>query len=147
MNKLLSALIIGGLFGLGIAISGMANPAKVLNFFDFAGTWDPSLLVVMVSALAVTAVGYRIVIGGQRKPVLESRFDVPTNRKIDLQLIGGSAVFGIGWGVTGFCPGGAIPALGFGGAQAVTFVAAMASGIAVARILKLRMANAAAARA
>lgn len=147
MNKLISALIIGGIFGLGIAISGMANPAKVLNFFDIAGTWDPSLLVVMVSALAVTAVGYQIVIGRREKPVLESRFDVPTSRKIDLQLIGGSAVFGIGWGVTGFCPGGAIPALGFGGAEAAIFVAAMASGIAVARILKLRMANAAAARA
>ncbi|MEX0957477.1 MAG: DUF6691 family protein [Rhizobiaceae bacterium] len=147
MNKLFSALIIGGIFGIGIAISGMANPAKVLNFFDIAGSWDPSLLVVMVSALAVTAVGYRIVFGRQEKPVLESRFDVPTSRKIDMQLVGGSAVFGIGWGVTGFCPGGAIPALGFGGADAAIFVAAMAAGIAAARILKFRMANAAAARA
>jgi uncharacterized membrane protein YedE/YeeE len=147
MNKLISALIIGGIFGIGIAVSGMGNPAKVLNFFDIAGSWDPSLLVVMVSALAVTAVGYRIVFGRRERPVLESRFDVPTNRKIDLQLIGGSAVFGIGWGVTGFCPGGAIPALGFGGADAAIFVAAMAAGIAVARILKFRMANATAARA
>jgi hypothetical protein len=147
MNKLISAMIIGGIFGIGIAISGMANPAKVLNFFDIVGSWDPSLLVVMVSALAVTAVGYRMVFGRQEQPVLESRFDVPTSRKIDLQLIGGSAVFGIGWGVTGFCPGGAIPALGFGGGDAAIFVAAMAAGIAVARILKFRMANAAAAHA
>jgi uncharacterized membrane protein YedE/YeeE len=147
MKKLVSASVIGGIFGLGIAISGMINPAKVLNFFDIAGTWDPSLLVVMASALAVTAAGYRILFGVRAKPVLESRFDLPTNRKIDWQLVGGSTVFGIGWGVTGFCPGGAIPALGLGYTEAPIFVAAMAAGIAAARLLKFRMASAAAARA
>jgi uncharacterized membrane protein YedE/YeeE len=146
MSKLLSAFVIGGVFGLGIAISGMANPAKVLNFFDLAGTWDPSLLVVMASALAVAAIGYRITFGVRSRPLLETRFDVPTNRTIDMQLVGGSAVFGIGWGVTGFCPGGAIPALGLGTIEAPIFVAAMAAGIVAARLLKSR-AVAAAARA
>ncbi|MBO6718241.1 MAG: YeeE/YedE family protein [Rhizobiaceae bacterium] len=147
MNKLISALLIGGVFGLGIALSGMANPAKVLNFFDIAGTWDPSLLVVMASALTVTAIGYRLVFGSQPKPVFDTRFDVPTNKSIDWQLVGGSVVFGIGWGVTGFCPGGAIPALGLGNTEAPIFVAAMAAGIAAAKLLKFRAANASAARA
>ncbi len=141
MNKIISAVAIGGIFGLGIVISGMSNPAKVLNFFDVAGSWDPSLLVVMVSALAVTAIGYRIVFGWRTQPVFNTRFDVPTNRKIDWQLVGGSTVFGIGWGVTGFCPGGAIPALGFGGLEAATFVGSMMAGIAIARFLKTRTAK------
>ena len=146
MNKLVSALLIGGIFGVGIALSGMANPAKVLNFFDVAGTWDPSLLVVMVSALAVTAAGYRLVFGRQTKPAFETSFDLPTKRSVDWQLVGGSTVFGIGWGMSGFCPGGAIPALGLGNIETPTFVAAMVAGIIAARLLKQRNSQPAAAR-
>lgn len=146
MNKLVSALLIGGVFGIGIAISGMANPAKVLNFFDIAGTWDPSLLVVMVSALVVATIGYRIVFGRQTKPAFETSFDLPTKRSIDWQLVGGSALFGIGWGMSGFCPGGAIPALGLGYSETPTFVGAMIAGIIVARFLKQRIAQPALAR-
>ena len=135
MQRLVLAGIFGLIFGAGIAISGMANPAKVLNFFDVAGAWDPSLLLVMGSALAVTALGYRFVLR-RDKPVCETRFHLPTNRKLDAPLVAGSAVFGIGWGISGFCPGGAIPALGLGEISAWAFVSAMLAGILVARTVR-----------
>lgn len=141
MQKIASALLVGAVFGLGIAISGMANPAKVLNFFDIAGAWDPSLALVMASALAVTAIGYRLVFARQPKPVLEPRFDLPTARRIDAPLVAGSAAFGVGWGVTGFCPGGAVPALGLGHAEAPVFVVSMMAGILVARVVRTRLAR------
>ncbi|TYB81445.1 DUF6691 family protein [Maritimibacter fusiformis] len=119
-------------FGVGIAISGMMNPAKVLNFFDFAGIWDPTLLVVMVSALVVTAIGYRLVFRRER-PLFSPRFQVPTSRTIDAKLVGGAAVFGIGWGISGFCPGAALPALGTGDPAVLIFVGAMILGILLAR--------------
>lgn len=139
MIKLLSSLIIGAIFGIGIALSGMANPAKVLNFFDLFGTWDPSLIFVMGGALVTAAIGYRIVFGAQSKPLFEPSFLVPTRRDIDTRLIAGSAVFGVGWGIAGFCPGGAIPALGLGYSETVVFVAAMAVGIVAARLANTAM--------
>lgn len=141
LNKLFSALVIGAIFGSGIAISGMGNPAKVLNFFDVAGTWDPSLIFVMASALAVTMVGYQIIFRARSAPVSAPRFDLPTNRMIDMPLVAGSAVFGIGWGMTGFCPGGAIPMLGLGNAEAPIFIVSMLAGIATARTLRGRAAR------
>ena len=102
--KLLTAFIIGSVFGLGIALSGMANPAKVLNFFDVAGHWDPSLIFVMGGALITTAIGYRLVFGQRTAPVFEKGFLVPTSTQLDKYLIGGSAVFGIGWGISGSAP-------------------------------------------
>ena len=137
MNKLVSALLIGGVFGLGIAISGMANPAKILNFFDVAGAWDPSLAFVMAGGLAVAFIGYRLVFARRKAPVFEPAFELPTQRLIDRELIAGSALFGIGWGIAGFCPGGAIPALGLGHPQTPVFVAAMVAGIAIARALRI----------
>lgn len=128
MLRILSAATIGLVFGAGIAVSGMANPAKVLNFFDVFGTFDPSLLLVMASALAVTFVGYRFVLK-RPAPVFDRKFHLPTRRQLDLPLIGGSALFGVGWGIAGFCPGGAIPALGLGETSAVLFVVAMIAGI------------------
>ncbi|MFV0408849.1 MAG: DUF6691 family protein [Paracoccus sp. (in: a-proteobacteria)] len=133
--RLLSAYLIGLLFGLGIAVSGMIDPAKVLNFFDIAGTWDPSLIFVMGGALITTFIGYRLVFRCSR-PVLENRFLPPTSRVIDARLIGGSALFGIGWGIAGFCPGAALPALGTGRWQVFVFVAALAAGILLARALQ-----------
>jgi uncharacterized membrane protein YedE/YeeE len=111
--KLFFALITGLVFGMGIAISGMMDPAKVLNFFDLAGAWDPSLALVMGGALVVTFVGYRIA-WKRNAPLFGGRFQVPTGSQIDMKLVGGSALFGIGWGIAGFCPGAAIPALGTG---------------------------------
>ena len=138
MKRILAAAAIGITFGIGIAISGMANPAKVLNFFDIAGTWDPSLGLVTASALVVAAIGYRVVLKRPR-PILEAKFYLPGNRKLDLPLVAGSAVFGIGWGITGFCPGGAIPALGLGEPSAWIFVGAMLAGIAAARTVRFAL--------
>jgi uncharacterized membrane protein YedE/YeeE len=139
MSRLFSALLIGGLFGLGIAISGMANPAKVLNFFDLAGTWDPSLILVMGGALATTMIGYRLIFGMLPQPFLAEGYDLPASRTVDVRLIGGSALFGIGWGITGFCPGGAIPALGLGEPKVAAFVMAMAAGIVATKNLRDRL--------
>lgn len=140
--RILTAYIIGVIFGLGISMSGMANPAKVINFFDIAGTWDPSLAFVMGGALLVTAIGYRFVLG-QSAPVLAPKFLVPSGQGITARLIGGSAIFGVGWGIAGFCPGGAIPALGTGRMEVVAFVAAMIAGIVAAKfLLKLSAAKA-----
>lgn len=134
--KNLSALLAGLVFGLGIAISGMANPAKVLNFFDIAGTWDPSLILVMGGALVTAMIGYRIVFGAHAKPMFAPFFSLPQIRTIDRNLVGGSALFGIGWGIAGFCPGGAIPALGFGGAETALFITSLIGGMLVGRALR-----------
>lgn len=130
--KLLFAGVAGLVFGLGIAVSGMMNPAKVLNFFDLAGAWDASLAFVMGGALVVTALGYRLV--WQRdQPLFGIAFQVPRSTLIDGRLIGGSALFGIGWGIAGFCPGAALPALGTGRWEVVLFVVSVIAGLALRR--------------
>ncbi|MBL4891665.1 MAG: YeeE/YedE family protein [Rhizobiaceae bacterium] len=129
--RILIAYVIGLIFGLGISISGMANPAKVLNFFDVTGSWDPSLAFVMGGALIVTFIGYRLVLP-KPAPILAEKFHVPTNRQLDVKLIGGSAVFGIGWGIAGFCPGGALPVLGTGRMEVILFTVALLAGVFVA---------------
>lgn len=138
--RLVAVYLIGLVFGIGISISGMANPAKVLNFFDIAGTWDPSLIFVMGGALLVTALGYQLVLR-KPAPIMAARFDLPTNRNLDARLLGGAAVFGIGWGISGFCPGGALPALGTGRTEVFVFVAAMLVGIFAARAVMKRTAT------
>lgn len=134
---LAAAFLIGLMFGLGILISGMANPAKVLNFFDIAGAWDPSLMFAMGGALLTTFAGYKFVLGRQG-PVLSTTFQLPTPTRIDLKLIAGSAIFGIGWGWTGFCPGAAIPALGTGRQEVLFFVVGLIAGLVATRLLMLR---------
>lgn len=126
---------IGLVFGIGISISGMANPAKVLNFFDVAGAWDPSLMFVMGGALFTTFIGYRLTLG-RKAPMFAAKFSLPTARQLDARLLGGSAVFGVGWGIAGFCPGGALPALGTGRSEVLIFVAALIAGIVIARLLQ-----------
>lgn len=142
---LVASYLIGLIFGVGISISGMANPAKVLNFFDLTGTWDPSLIFVMGGALIVTFIGYRLVLR-KPAPLLEERFQLPTATRLDARLLGGSALFGIGWGIAGFCPGGALPALGTGRIEVFAFVAALVLGIFAARGL-MALGNARASRA
>lgn len=137
--KIFLAAMMGVLFGLGIAISGMINPAKVLNFFDVYGTWDPSLFFVMSGAFLTTAIGYSVIRRFQPKPLYNDKFNIPTNKTIDGRLIGGAALFGIGWGVAGFCPGGAIPALGLGLKEPFIFVGAMIIGILIARLINIPM--------
>lgn len=135
--RLLSTFVIGLVFGLGIALSGMINPAKVLNFFDLAGSWDPSLAFVMGGALAVAIPGYRLALG-RPAPVLDDRFQLPDTRVIDRRLVLGSATFGVGWGIAGFCPGGALPAIGTGRADVLIFIAALILGLLIARFLQQR---------
>lgn len=135
--RLLIFYLIGLVFGTGIAISGMMNPAKVTNFFDVAGHWDPSLAFVMGGAVLVTFIGYRLVLR-RPAPVADAEFHLPQSTKIDRRLIIGSAIFGVGWGITGFCPGGAIPALGTGRPEVWAFFIAMAAGIWFGRIYKDR---------
>ncbi len=141
--KLATAYLVGLVFGVGISFSGMSDPAKVLNFFDLAGTWDPSLALVMGGALAVAFLGYRLVLGRPR-PLLDPTFHVPTGRHIDARLVGGSALFGVGWGIAGFCPGGALPALGSGRIEVFAFVAAMLAAMLATRAVLARPRGAAA---
>lgn len=135
--RLATAFAIGLIFGLGIALSGMIDPAKVLNFFDIAGTWDPSLAFVMAGALAVAIPGYRIVLG-RPAPFLAPGFQLPDTRVIDRRLVLGSATFGLGWGIAGFCPGGALPALGTGEPGVYLFVASLIGGLLLARVVQSR---------
>lgn len=144
--RLVIYYLVGLVFGVGISISGMANPAKVLNFFDFAGVWDPSLAFVMGGAVIVTFIGYRFVLK-RPAPMIEPRFHLPTRRDLDLPLIAGSAAFGVGWGISGFCPGGALPALGTGQSEVFIFVGALLAGIIVAKIMQAALANRASATA
>ena len=120
---------------MGIIISGMINPAKVTNFFDITGTWDPSLAFVMLGALTITFIGYRVTFL-RKTPILTEKFDIPQKKHIDKKLIFGSALFGIGWGITGFCPGGAIPAIGTGLFEVLLFIAALVSGIIITRLFQ-----------
>ena len=128
------ALLAGVLMGLGLAVSGMINPAKVLNFLDLAGDWDPTLAVVMASALLTTMVGYRFALR-REAPIFATGFSLPGRRDIDRRLIAGAALFGIGWGIAGFCPGPAIAALTSLRAEPFLFVVAMAIGMVIVKHL------------
>jgi uncharacterized protein len=125
--RLLSFFALGALFAVGLGISGMTQPRKVLGFLDVFGAWDPALLFVMGGAVMVTFVGYRFVLRRPR-PVLGATFDLPTRRDIDIQLLAGASLFGVGWGLAGFCPGPALVALASGSMDVVIFVAAMFAG-------------------
>lgn len=134
MSILWNALV-GTIFGLGLVISGMIDPAKVLNFLDVAGSWDPSLAFVMAGAIAVTATGYWLV-GKRNKPLFDAVFHWPTARDIDARLLSGAALFGIGWGLVGLCPGPAIASLTLATAPTLTFVAALLAGVWLAAQLR-----------
>ncbi len=128
MLRTLVALLAGTLFGLGLAISGMMNPAKVVGFLDVAGDWDPTLAFVMGGALLVTIPAFRLILGRQR-PVLAYDFALPKGTALDARLLGGAALFGVGWGLSGFCPGPAVTALVTGLTPVFAFVAAMLAGM------------------
>ena len=135
--QILMTFLASLLFGLGLVISGLANPAKVLNFLDIAGiwsgTWDPSLIFTMAAAVVITGIGYRLVMARQ-KPLCADQFHVPSASTIDVKLVTGAGLFGIGWGLVGYCPGPAITALSLAHSETLIFVAAMLAGMAVGRI-------------
>ena len=136
MGVLVNA-IAGFLFGLGLVIGGMANPAKVLNFLDLAGSWDASLAFVMAGAVAVTFIGYKLVFR-QPRPLLAARFQLPVMNQIDRRLVLGAAIFGVGWGLSGFCPGPAITSLPLLAKGTLLFVPAMLVGMTLIRLITNR---------
>ncbi|MDR3447460.1 DUF6691 family protein [Dyella sp.] len=125
--KPLMALLAGLLFGVGLGIAGMTQPAIVLGFLDVAGAWNPRLLFVMAGAVLTTAIGYRLV-WRARKPRLEASFEMPSARRVNGRLLVGSALFGIGWGIAGYCPGPALASLGSGIGSVWLLVASMMLG-------------------
>jgi uncharacterized membrane protein YedE/YeeE len=133
MSLLINA-IAGVVFGLGLLISGMTDPAKVQNFLDVWGTWDPSLAFVMGAAVAVTFLGYRIAFRRPR-PLLASSFRRPSRTRVDYRAVLGAAIFGIGWGLSGFCPGPAVVSLALLANGALVFVPALLVGVILARTL------------
>ena len=135
MTALVFALGSGFVFGTGLWISGMANPKKVLGFLDVTGNWDASLLLVMGGAVAVTLIGFRLVLRN-KKPLFEENFHLPQHSDIDFPLVAGAAVFGIGWGIAGYCPGPAITALSTLSTESIVFVAAMVVGSLLHRLVQ-----------
>jgi len=132
MNRLFGAVAIGVLFGFGLVLGGMTNPQKIVGFLDISGVWDPSLALVMGGALAVTATLFPLIIR-RGKPLLDTGLHLPTRRDIDVPLVIGSALFGVGWGIAGYCPGPALASLGRPVADAALFVAAMIAGMLIKR--------------
>lgn len=129
-RPVLAALGCGTLFGFGLSLSGMLDPARVQGFLDLFGAWDPSLIFVLGGAVLVAIAGM-VLVRRMAHPVLADQFQIPTNRRIDRPLVLGSALFGIGWGLGGFCPGPAISALPLGFGAGLLFVVAMVAGIVV----------------
>lgn len=133
----ITALASGIIFGIGLAISQMVNPQKVVGFLDVTGNWDPSLALVMGGAVAVTFIAFRLTRNSQ-SPLFDSMFHRPGKTRIDAPLVIGSAVFGIGWGLSGYCPGPGIATLATGSTEALVFVAAMIAGSFACRFIMKR---------
>lgn len=134
---LIVALLSGLVFGIGLIVSGMSNPAKVLGFLDLAGPWDPSLAFVMAGAIAVGTVAFAV---ARKRTVslLGLQMRLPTATRLDKRLVLGSVLFGVGWGLAGFCPGPALVALGTGSVEAVVFVVALLAGMGIFELLERR---------
>jgi uncharacterized protein len=137
-RHLATALLAGSLFGVGLVCSGMTDPGKVLGFLDIGGPWNPSLAFVMAGAVGVHFVAYRL-IRRRSRPLFAEAFVLPTQRRIDTKLLFGSALFGVGWGLAGYCPGPAIVSLGSGAAQAFVFVGAMLVGLFAGKQIESRL--------
>ena len=133
LKRIISAFMIGAIFALGLIVSQMVNPEKVFNFLDVFGNWDPSLGFVMIGAIPVTFIGYKLVLHGQG-PVLDELFRVPISTQIDRKLVGGAMIFGVGWGLSGLCPAPALVGLGMAVPEVTVFVVSLVIGINVFRI-------------
>lgn len=138
MKTILSALLAGTVFGVGLTLSGMVDPNKVVNFLDITGNWDPSLMFVLGGAVITTTIAYRFIFA-QDKPLFDEDFHLPTVLKIDSKLLSGSIMFGIGWGLIGYCPGPAVASIGFRPEEPLIVVASMLVGMLLFRtIARLR---------
>ena len=134
-KHLVSALLVGLIFGIGLILGGMTNPAKVIGFLDLFGNWDPSLALVMGGAVVIGLITFKIA-GGRSTSLIGEPMRIPTNNDIDRRLVIGSLVFGAGWGLAGFCPGPALVAFGSGSLKATVFVAAMVAGMGIFEIIE-----------
>jgi uncharacterized protein len=134
MKLILVSLVSGIVFGIGLSLSQMTNPDKVLNFLDLAGSWDPSLIFVMLGALAVTFTSFRFILK-RASPVFDQKFYLATKKEIDKSLVIGATIFGIGWGIAGYCPGPVVAGLGNGNMEAVIMIVAIYLGFIVHRYL------------
>jgi len=135
---LLSAAISGIIFGIGLALAGMLNPAKVAGFLDIFGLWDPSLMLVMAGGIAVNAAGYFLFLRSGR-PLFASSFSLPEARQIDKKLIIGSVLFGVGWGLAGLCPGPVVASIGLDPLSILPFLAVMLAGLKLGVIIRTRI--------
>jgi uncharacterized protein len=136
-RDILAGLLTGFLFGLGLCLSGMANPAVIIGFLDLAGDWNPALLFVMAGGVVVTFLGYRMMFARGR-PLWALSFQLPSATAIDAPLLSGAVLFGIGWGMAGYCPGPAVVSLASGRPPVYVFVAAMLAGMILVRWLRAR---------
>lgn len=136
MRELIAGLSTGFIFGLGLCLSRMTDPAVIQGFLDLAGAWDPTLVFVMAGGVAVTFIGYRFVMR-QKRPLWAAKFAMPTGNTIDAPLISGSAIFGIGWGLSGYCPGPAVVSLASGRRGVILFVVAMLAGMIAVRWMRM----------
>jgi uncharacterized membrane protein YedE/YeeE len=134
---ILIQFVTGLIFATGLMIAGMTDPAKVQNFLDLAGQWDPSLAFVMIGAITVSFAGAKLVLGW-KKPIFDHVFHLPHKKELDSHLLSGATIFGIGWGLAGLCPGPAITSLGFGSSSTWFFVPSMLAGMVTARLLARR---------
>jgi len=132
--KNILAFIFGSIFALGLSISGMANPEKVLDFLDITGTWDPSLAFVMIGAILVAIIPFQKALrSAEPKTVFLETIELPTNQKIDSKLIMGALIFGMGWGIAGICPAPGLTLIGLGHYESLYFILAMLAGVFVHR--------------
>lgn len=138
MKANLVAFVTGSLFAAGLALSGMLRPSKIEGFLDVAGSWDPSLAFVMLGAIAVHFVAYRLVRRYRASPLFDTEFRLPTRTDIDARLVVGALIFGVGWGLGGFCPGPGLVAAGAGSVGAIVFVVGMTAGIMLAHARRAR---------
>ena len=138
MTRLITTLIIGAVFGIGLAIAGMLNPSKVIGFLDVFGDWDPSLAFVMGGGILVNAIGYRFVMK-RKAPIQCATFSMPTSINIDKPLVIGSVIFGVGWGLAGLCPGPVVASLLLNGQAMLPFFGLLIAGLLVGRIVMRRL--------
>ena len=138
MTRLITALIIGSIFGAGLAIAGMLNPSKVVGFLDVFGDWDPSLAFVMGGGVLVNAIGHRFV-RTRKAPIQCATFSMPTSTKMDKPLVIGSVMFGVGWGLAGRCPGPVVASLLLNGQAMLPFFGLLIAGLLVGRIVMRRL--------
>lgn len=135
MAQIIAAVTAGLLFGVGLTLSRMIDPAKVLGFLDIAGNWDPSLALVLAGATGTAAIGFRLVLGRCTTPLFAETFSLPTARDIDWRLVLGAAIFGVGWGLVGLCPGPAMADLSLAFWPVTIFVTAMLTGMALFKVM------------